>query len=309
MGMVLAFVAGLFIPLSNLCVKKGVDERGNAKVFFLFQMIFSCLFATFFGPIRAGDFSIPLQTAGLGSIAGLILAWMLYSLGRSLEKGPPGLSFAVLNSATVMPGLIMALLFGPLYGFEYNFWHAVGSIFVLVGLFWGAQGLQGMKEMKSWLFFSSLMFLFHTLLLALYQWKGMLTNHPQPEMISLFSKEAVQSDWFAPFMFLSCGLVQGLIYFRASIGSPRRVEVFYSMAGGMSSFLCTYFIMWATQVATPLENAVIFPIYSVIGIILTNLWGEKLYQEVVNWRACQICVFGLIVGTVNWKTVAAWIGL
>jgi len=53
---------------------------------------------------------------------------------------------------------------------------------------------------------------------------------------------------------------------------------------------------------------VIFPIYSVVGIILTNFWGQKLYQEQVNWRACQLCAFGLIVGTVDWKAVAAAIG-
>jgi hypothetical protein len=87
----------------------------------------------------------------------------LFALGRAVEKGPPGFTFAVLNSATVMPGLIMALIFGAELGFAYNIWHAMGSAIVLAGLFWGARGMQGIKEMKSWLLFAVFMFSFHVL--------------------------------------------------------------------------------------------------------------------------------------------------
>ncbi len=298
MGILLALIAGMFIPLTNLCVRKSVDVGGSAKAFFVVQMISSFLFAVLLGPVRHGDYSIPLPVAGLGIVAGLILSLMLFSLGRAVEKGPPGFTFAILFSATVMPGLLMALFFGSEMGFEYNTWHALGSLLVLGGLFWGAKGLQGMKDLKSWLLFATLMFSFHVLLLGLYQWRAMLIK----ENITL------NSEWFTPFMFLTSGIIQVLIYLRAEAKMPKRGEVMYGVLGGVSNLLCTFFIIWATEKAGPLENAVIFPIYSVVGIILTNLWGQKLYQEQVNWRACQLCVFGLIIGTVDWKAVSAAIG-
>jgi multidrug transporter EmrE-like cation transporter len=301
MGVILALIAGCFMPLVNLTVRKSVDIGGSAKAYFVFQALTSFLFAILLGPVRALDFTIPLPAAILGISAGLILAIMLFSLGRAVEKGPPGLTFAILNSATVMPGLLMAILFGASMGFVYNIWHAIGSFVVLAGLFWAAQGLSGMKEMKKWLLFAALMFTLHVLLLSLYQWRSM--------QVGQLGSEALKSEWFTPFMFFTSGLVQFGIYLRSSPSAPKRGEILYGTAGGLCNLLCTFFLLWATEMAGPLENAVIFPIFSVVGIILTNLWGEKLYQEQVNWRACQLSAFGLIIGTVDWKSVAAVIGL
>lgn len=309
MGILLALIAGIFMPLTNLTVRKSVDVGGSAKGYFVFQMLSSFLFALLIGPIRTGDYSIALPAATLGITAGLILSLMLFSLGRAVEKGPPGFTFAILNSATVMPGLLMAILFGAAFGYAYNLWHAMGSILVLFGLFWAGKGLQGLKEVNKWLLFSTLMFAFHVLLLVLYQWRGMLLNPDRsPELFSFFSLDQVKSECFTPFMFLTSGLVQALIYLRSERRKPKSGEVLYGFAGGLSNLLVTFFLLAAAERASPLENAVIFPIFSVVGIILTNAWGQKLYQEQVNWRACQLCVFGLIVGTVNWKMVAAAIG-
>ncbi len=306
MGLLFALIAGIFMPLTNLTVRKGIDVGGSSKGYFVFQAASSFLFALLLGPLRTGDFSIPLPAALLGVLAGAILSLMLFSLGRAVEKGPPGFTFAILNSATVLPGLLMALLFGAALGFTYNLWHGFGSLLVIGGLFWGGKGLQGMKEMNRWLLFATAMFVLHVLLLGLYQWKGMLTHHP--EASSFFTLEQIKSEWFTPFMFLTSGLVQLSIYLRAGRPQPRAGEVYYGIAGGISNLLCTFFLLRAAETAGPLEGAVIFPLFSVVGIILTNLWGQKLYQEQVNWRACQLCAFGLIIGTVDWKAVAAAIG-
>ena len=292
MGILLVLIAGLFIPLTNLCVRKSVDVGGSAKAFFVVQMASSFIFSIVLGPVRLADFSIPLPVAVLGTLAGLILSIMLFCLGKAVEKGPPGFTFAILNSATVIPGLVMALIFGAALGFEYNMSHGIGSALVIAGLFWGAKGLQGMKEMKSWLLFSATMFCFHILLLVLYQWRAMAMNTSMPE---------IDSEWFTPFMFLTSGLVQLVIYLRTVAKVPKKGEVVYGVLGGIANLLCTFFLIWSTEMAGPLENAVIFPIYSVVGIILTNVWGQRLYHEQVNWRACYLCVFGLVVGTVNWK--------
>jgi drug/metabolite transporter (DMT)-like permease len=310
MGILLALIAGMFTPLTNLCIRKSVDVGSSAKAFFVFQMTASFLFALLLGPIRTAEYVIPLSTAAFGAIAGLVLSVMLFALGKAVEQGPPGFTFAILNSATVMPGLIMALVFGAALGFVYNIWHAIGSVIVLGGLFWGAKGLQGVKNLKSWAFFAFITFSFHVFLLALFQGRAMLINPARPESFASFlSLAESKSEWFTPFMFLTSGIIQLFIYFKAKQQAPRAKEVLYGCMGGLFNLLCTFFLIWATEKATPLENAIIFPIYSVIGIILTNFWGQKLYQEQVNWRACQICAFGLFIGTVDWKSVIAAIGL
>src|SRR5437879_2854701 len=96
MGIFLALIAGMFLPLTNLTIRKSIDVGGNAKAYFVFQMLASFLFALLLGPVRKGDFSIPPSGAILGAIAGIVLSIMLFSMGRAVEKGPPGFTFAIL---------------------------------------------------------------------------------------------------------------------------------------------------------------------------------------------------------------------
>lgn len=309
MGILLALLAGIFMPLTNLTVRKSVDVGGNTKAYFVFQLFSSFLFALLIGPVWTGDFSVPIPAALLAMSAGLLVAFMLFVLGKAVEQGPPGFTFAILNSATVMPGLLMACLFGATFGYVYNFWHALGSLLVIFGLFWAGKGVQSVKEMHQWLGCCLLMFVLHVLLLALYQWRGLLLNPSRPgELFPFFSLEAMKSECFTPLMFLTACLVQGAIYLSSKAQMPRPREVLFGFGGGFFNFLVTFFLLKAAEMATALENAVIFPIFSVVGIILTNAWGQKLYQEQVNWRACQLSAFGLIVGTVDWKAVSAVIG-
>jgi multidrug transporter EmrE-like cation transporter len=302
-------MAGIFMPLTNLTIRKSVDFGGNTKGYFVFQLSSALFFSLLIGPIRTGDFSIALPSAILGICAGLLLSLMLFSLGKAVEKGPPGLTFAILNSATVMPGLLMALLFGVALGYDYTLWHAAGSVLVLYGLFWAGKGVYGMKDRSQWILFSVAMFVFHILVLSLYQWRGLLLSPIRPaELFPFFSLEQVKNECFTPFMFLTAALIQTLIFLRVEKRKPKSSEILYGCAGGFFNMLVTFFLLAAVTEARPWENAVIFPIFSVVGIILTNAWGQKLYQEQVNWRACQLCAFGLIVGTVDWKTVAAAIG-
>ena len=84
--------------------------------------------------------------------------------------------------------------------------------------------------------------------------------------------------------------------------------MFYGIFGGLINGTGTFLLTCAIQAASALENAILFPMYSVAIIILSNLWGQKLYQEKVNWRACQVCAGGLLIATVDWRGVAAAIG-
>lgn len=304
MSILLSFMAALSIAFANLFIRKSIDAGGSAKAFLVFQMGSAFFLAILMSPVRTGQFSINGPIVLLGIAAGLLLAVMLYCLGKALEKGPPGFTFSILNAATVMPGLIMALSFGAAFGFLYNAWHAIGSLLVIGGLFWAGRGLEQMQDKKKWLLFAVAMFGLHICLLCLYQWRALLLKFPH----SFFPSEHAQSEWFMPFMYLSATLIQLGIYLKSERKMPKGKEVAYGLMGGAANLFCTFFLLWATQVATPVENAVIFPVFSVAGIILSNLWSQKLYQEKINWRACQVCTFGLIVGTVDWTAIAAAIG-
>ncbi|OGN63998.1 MAG: hypothetical protein A3E80_00435 [Chlamydiae bacterium RIFCSPHIGHO2_12_FULL_49_9] len=310
MALIFVFVAGLFVSISNFFMRKSIDRGGTTKAFLVFQMAAAFLVSTLIDPVRKGDFVFNAPIASLGIAAGLILACMVFALGRALEKGPPGFTFSILNAATVMPGIVMAILFGSAFGFVYTAWHGIGSLLVLAGLFWAGMGLSTMQEKRKWILFAASMFCLHILLLVLFQWRALLLNLPHPEeIVSFFTAQEIKSAWFVPFMYLTAGIVLLGVYLKAEKRIPSRAEMGFGCFGGVANCFCTFFLIWATEVATPLENAIIFPLFSIVGIVLSNLWGQKLYKEEVNWRACQLSAFGLIVGTVDWKAVAAVIGL
>ena len=153
------------------------------------------------------------------------------------------------------------------------------------------------------------MFSLHVALLVLFQWRALLLNLPNPETLSrLFTAKTIQSQWFTPFMFLSACFVQTFFFLYYERRKIRFREATYGLLGGLANGTGTYFMIRSTEVAGPFENAIIFPLFSVTIIALSNLWSERLYHEKVNWRACQYCAFGLILGMVDWKTVAAFIG-
>ncbi|MES2273641.1 MAG: hypothetical protein V4487_05580 [Chlamydiota bacterium] len=309
MAILLVFAAAAFVAISNLFMRKSVDAGGSSKGFILFQTLVAFLTAILISPVRTGDYAFNFSIAIFGILAGLALSFMLFCLGRAVEKGPPGITFSILNAAAVMPGLLMALLFGAGFGFLFNAWHAIGSILVLGGLFWAGKGMGLMVDKKTWILFSVGMFTLHVVVLTFFQCRALLLNLPHPEdLVSFFTSEEIRSQWFMPFMYGSAALVQLTIYLRHEKSPLKSQSVFYGSFGGVANSLCTFFLIWAAEVASPLENAVIFPVFSVAGIVLSNMWSQRLYQESVNWKACQLCVGGILIGTVDWKGVAAAIG-
>ncbi|VHO02022.1 hypothetical protein [Candidatus Rhabdochlamydia sp. T3358] len=300
MGITLALIAGVFNSLTNFCVKKGIDIEGTAKLFFLCQILASSLFALILGPLLKGEFTIQLYPSLLGICAGIILYIMLFSLGIAVEKGTPGLTFATLNSATILPGIIMAYLFGADCGFSIGLAHVVGLLFVIIGLFWGVTGVKQIREKNVWITFASMVFLFHIFLLCLFQYRAML--------IKVADLKQFDSEWFTPFMFLTCLSIQLIAYLYSNRRFPNRKEIMVGFAGGLTNLLCTLSLLLSAKKALPFENAVIFPMASVASILLTNFWSQKLYSEEINWKACQLLVFGIIIGTINWKLILTKIG-
>lgn len=304
MALFFVLLSGAFVSLSNLMMRKSIDSGGTTKGYLVFMMLAAFFSAVLLEPVRSGNYACNGSVALLGSIAGIILAVMLYFLGKALEKGPPGFTFSLLSSSTVMPAIVMAVLFGEQYGFPYTFWHAIGSLFVVAGIFWAGKGMVELQDRNRWIFFATAMFILHIALLTLFQWRSLLLNLTHPEEIfALLTADEIKSVWFLPFMFLTSAIVQLGIFIIGEARKPKAKEILYGILGGTINGTGTFFLIVATNAATALENAIIFPMYSVSIIVLSNLWGQKLYEEKVNWRACQVCALGLIIGTVDWKGV------
>ncbi len=104
-------------------------------------------------------------------------------------------------------------------------------------------------------------------------------------------------------MFLTSGLIQLWMFIAGEKRKPKGKEALYGILGGVLNGTGTFFLIVATSASTALENGIIFPMYSVAIIVLSNVWGQKLYQERVNWKACQVSALGLIIATVDWKGI------
>ena len=215
MAIFFVVLAGVFVAFSNLCMRKSVDCGGTTKGFLVFQMAMGFLVNFLLDPMRTGEYSAKGPLLILAAIAGLIMAVMLFALGRAVENGPAGLTFSTIASATVLPGLLMSLFFGAAMGFPYTPWHGAGSLLVLAGLLWAGKGMSGLRDKKRWIIFASLMFVLHTILLVLFQWRSLLLNTAHPELISrFFTSESIRSQWFTPFMFLIACLFELIVFAR-----------------------------------------------------------------------------------------------
>jgi hypothetical protein len=300
MGLFFALLAALFASTSNFFMRRSIDAGGTTKGFVLIQMSIAGLVAVLLGPVQSNSYAINGSVVGLGVLAGVFLVTMLYILGKALLAGPPGLTFSILTAAAVVPAIVMASLFGAAFGFLYTAWHGIGSLLVLAGLFWAGQSTAGgLQDLKRWTVLVISMFSLHVLLLVLFQYRAVLINTGNLE---------AQSSWFMPVYYFAAAAIQLGIFFRTEARALRPREWLYGCIGGAANSLCTFFLLRSTEVAKGLENAVIFPAFSIGIILLSNLWGQKVYQEKVNWRAAQVCACGLIVGTVDWSALMAAVG-
>jgi hypothetical protein len=200
--------------------------------------------------------------------------------------------------------IVMVLLFGGAFGYFYTTENAVGSILVVIGLFWAGWETLKSKKMIRWGLFAFGAFILHVVFLVFMQWRALFINFPSENGLLLsFAVEDARSEWFMPMIFLAATIIQTAIYLTSVKRFPNRYEVMYGILGGIANGVGTFFMIWATEVSTSFEHAMIFPIFSVAIIILCNIWGKLLYKEKVNWWANAFCVLGILIGTLNWQVL------
>lgn len=304
MGIQLMIIAALFVATSNYCMRRSIDAGGSSRAFLVVQLFLIFFVAILLNPVRTGDYAWSPCMAMFGIGGGVILAGMLFCLGKALELGPPGLTFAALNSSTVMPAIIMVLCFGAAFGYTYNWAYGVGSLLVVAGLFWAGRNALGSSKKIEWGLCTAGAFLLHVLFLVMMQWRALFLHFPGENGLFLsFDMDDAKSQWFMPMVFLTAALIHAVLYVSKEKRKPYRSEVVYGILGGIANGVGTFFMIVSTEVATPLEHAMIFPLFAVTVILCCNIWGQTLYKEKVNWWATACCLLGIVVGTLNWVTI------
>ncbi|MDN3505604.1 MAG: hypothetical protein P0S96_00030 [Simkaniaceae bacterium] len=304
MGIQLMLIAGLCIAISNLCLRRSIDAGGTSKAYLMLQLGLSVAVMVLLGPVRTGDFAWDTSMALFAVGGGVLLAGFMGFLGKSFEHGPPGLSVAMLNCSTVMPILMLVLFFGSQFGFYYTLWNAVGSLLVIFGICWAGWDGGQTENRRKWLLFISLTFFTHVAYLIFLHWRALFINFPSaPGLGFSFSAEAASMQWFMPIIFLTAASIQGVIFFTSEKRVPSKTEFSYGFFGSIANGLGAYLMVKATEVATTLEHAMLFPIFSVTLILGCNIWGKFLYQEQVNWKANAACIGGILLGTIEWSSL------
>lgn len=304
MGIFFAILAAGLASVSNFCMRRSIDAGGSSKAYLVVQLSFSFLVMILLNPVRTGSYGWSNAAVGLGLAGGVLFGILMWGLGKTLEKGPPGLSFAILNTSSVAPAIVLALLFGAALGHPYTLSNAIGSALVVVGLFWAGWTSQENPNKAAWIFYAVLIFAAHTLFLVFLQWWAMILKPGLPRTALIpFQIESENIQWFMPSIVFVGALFQWIVYLVKRHRMPKGAEVYYGILGGITNGACTFFLILAPQAASAWENAMIFPIFSVGIILLCNAWAQAVYKEPVNWWANGLCVAGLVVGTVAWQTL------
>lgn len=303
-GIQLMLLAGVFVALSNYFMRKSIDAGGTTKGFLMVQLFVVFLVAILLNPIRMAQYEWSNCMALFGVAGGVVLAFMMTSLGRALETGPAGLTFASFSSATVMPSVVMVLIFGAAFGYHYSLWNGLGSILVVLGLFWAGWQTNNSQQKKTWISFVTAAFLLHVLFLVYLSWKALFINYPGENGLFLsFDMDDAKNQWFMPMIFLVASIFQAVIYSTHEKRWLKKGEALYGVLGGIANGVGTFFMIRATEVSTSVEHAMIYPIFSVSIIVLCNIWGQWLYREKVNWKATAVCLIGIFIGTINWSAL------
>jgi uncharacterized membrane protein len=296
--MLYAFLAALFAAISNFCLRKSIDAGGSSKAYLVVQLTFSFVIMVLMNPVRTQDFGYNGASVILGLCGGVLLGLLMWGLGKTLEKGPPGLSFAVLNTSSIMPAILLFLLFGTSFGHSYDVANGIGSFLVTLGLFWAGWTSEKSPHKIAWMCFAVLIFLVHTFFLVFLQWWAMILKTDLPPSRFLpFHLSSDHIQWFMPAIFFVAALIQWVIFLASRHPLPKSSEFTYGIFGGLCQGACTFFLILAPQVAADWQNALIFPLFSVGVIILSNAWAQLFYKERVNWLANLLCLGGLLVST------------
>jgi hypothetical protein len=291
--------ASSLTAIGNYFSRRSVDlANQGGDPFIVYRQIAGGIIGFVIGYFIHGTLGWDPYMFALGIIAGCILGLVGWLSGRALRYGPPGLNFAILNSACIAPPLLLALLFGEEFGHTYTSLNAFGALLVVGGILWASISTQSGSIRKEWYPWAAASFIVHAFLLTFFQWRALTLKEGIPGSFFIpFHCDPCKADIFVPAMSLAACLIQFFLPFgfQRVDASYKEVAV-WGWLGGLISGAAGFCTMMATEAASrPWEKAIVFPLFCVSVIIFCNLWGKAFYKESVHWTAMVVSLLGLLL--------------
>lgn len=301
-GFVLA--AAFFAAFANFFFRKNIEKGGASSAFLSLYFIISLSVALLLTPeLSHAKFSVLM--CSLGCIAGLLNFLMMSLTARSLELGPPGLTFTFQNASSLIPGLLLFFLFGTSFGFLMTPGLIAGFILIVLGLYFSARAFEKGDEKAhakfwKWLIFALAMLSVQGIILSIFQWRVLFFSCPvdEPHWLLPWSCHPDEDVWFMPAFFLLPALLQFLLFWRNEKRKFTSSEWVCGSSAGALNCLAMLFLLLATKTEGDLNKGMLFPLFTVSVILFCNLWGRKIYREKVNWTGITLCLIGVAVGMI-----------
>lgn len=298
-ALAVSFFAALCASVSNLFIRKNSlvsnGPHGHLTCHYLTSFIIS-----FF--ICKDSLHIPFNGSitSIGAAVGILNVALMGLLYQALNRGPSGLTFALLNASSIFPGVLLFLLFGREFGFDFTMTQAIGMSLVIFGFVIATKtdSKGGFSVKREWLKYALGSFLVQIVALSLIQWRCLLFESHASAHVLLPTTLSEESDvWFMPGLFGAAFLFQAILFLRERRMCTKS-ELFFGVVTGLAIALSTYFLSLATKLALPQEKALLFPCYAVATIILSNGWASKLYKEKFNVHTNVLCSAGIFVASI-----------
>ena len=292
------FAAAALSAFVNFLFRKSTDpstETSNCNYYLLFLYFTSLVISFMISPLDTlSQFNPTMFT--IGCVVGVLNMTMMWLTSQALVNGPTGSTFAFQNASGVFPGLILFMVFGPVFGFEISFLQVIGITMVLWGLYIGANGGNS-KISRRWLMYALGCFLVQILAFCVIYWRCLLFNSEIPSHYLIPWKLSSNSDaWFLPGQFGTAFLLQLIVVFTQEKGGFSFRNLFYGSSAGILNAISSFLLLLATKFALPFEKGLIFPSFVVMTMVFCNAWANRLYNERFNWISNCLCSFGIFLG-------------
>jgi drug/metabolite transporter (DMT)-like permease len=293
--------AACFAACANYFLRRNLEKGGTSNAFLSLYFLISLVLAILITP-ELFFTKLSFLMAILGCCTGFLNFMMMGLTARSLEIGPPGLTFTFQNASCVLPGILLCLLFGEPFGFTLTPWLIASFCIIVSGLYISARtyGKSNQQtQFGKWLVLAVSMLLVQGIILSIFQWRVLLLSYDKGIHWLIPWTSAPEEDiWFMPAFFLIPTICQLTRFWRKEKRPFTTTEWIYGSSAGVFNCLAMLLLLLATKTNGAMNKVILFPLFTVSVILFCNLWGMKIYHERVNWLGIIFCVGGVVLGLI-----------
>ena len=215
---------------------------------------------------------------------------------KMLVAGHSNLGTTLMNSACIVPSIVLFLIFGKSFQFHFSYWQAISALCIILGFFYS---LSRDKKNESSADSPSIIpakrmltaFCIQALFLIFLSWKSLnfKENVPMSRLLP-FQKMGVEDLWPNSIMFTVSALFQlSSSAIKIVPFTTKKEWLVYGILGGLATGFSGILLLYAIDIAkTPFENALIYPLLSIGTIIFNQIFAHIAFNERLQWKA-NIC--------------------